>query len=393
MQNKRLIFLWMFLGLFALTGCSESDDSSGNNDPLVEDPDPAPFPSVGVPDQNSLSISLSELNTRGFNFDGTEVTVTARLADQLNNNSTIPDGTEVFFATEGGAIEPMCVTVGGACSVTWTSQNPRPNPGLAILDPLGSGEMIQEYSAGRATLLVWTLGTESFIDNNSNGLFDDGDTQINDIGEPFLDKNENGTREIDEEFVNFPIPQLGFSGTYDPADGLYSGVNCSHSTLCDADQSLFIFETFELIMSTDGAFATRVQPTTDYWEPIPGATSETLNASTTTTFYFIIMDGNGNPPIIGTTITATTNVGELVGNLGDTIGNSTAAIGNSTAAMGLTASGGLRSRYPLGSEIFEITVKPAPDNENPEDGTLVITVTTPPGVITQTLIDLTDPMN
>ena len=80
--------------------------------------------STGIPDQDSFSLSASVFNPEGWNLDGEEVSITARLADAFNNPA--PDGTAVTFTTEGGSIEPSCVTTAGVCSVTWTSQNPRP---------------------------------------------------------------------------------------------------------------------------------------------------------------------------------------------------------------------------------------------------------------------------
>tara|TARA_R110001583_G_scaffold3470_5_gene22174 strand:- start:76 stop:4548 length:4473 start_codon:yes stop_codon:yes gene_type:complete len=80
--------------------------------------------STGIPDQDSFSLSASTFNPEAWNIDGTEVTITARLADAFNNPA--PDGTAVSFTTEGGAIEDSCVTSKGVCSVIWTSQNVRP---------------------------------------------------------------------------------------------------------------------------------------------------------------------------------------------------------------------------------------------------------------------------
>ena len=80
--------------------------------------------STGIPDQDSFSLSADIFNPEAWNIDGTEVTITARLADAFNNPA--PDGTAVAFTTEGGAIEDSCITANGVCSVIWTSQNVRP---------------------------------------------------------------------------------------------------------------------------------------------------------------------------------------------------------------------------------------------------------------------------
>jgi len=80
--------------------------------------------STGIPDQDSFSLSASTFNPEAWNIDGTEVTITARLADAFNNPA--PDGTAVSFTTEGGSIGDSCVTTNGVCSVIWSSQNVRP---------------------------------------------------------------------------------------------------------------------------------------------------------------------------------------------------------------------------------------------------------------------------
>ncbi|HBF45458.1 MAG TPA: hypothetical protein DDW91_02720, partial [Shewanella frigidimarina] len=51
--------------------------------------------STGIPDQDSFSLAATILNPEGWNVDGTEVTVTARMADAFNN--PVPDGTTVSF--------------------------------------------------------------------------------------------------------------------------------------------------------------------------------------------------------------------------------------------------------------------------------------------------------
>jgi hypothetical protein len=368
-------------------GSSSSGSGAGNG---PADPDPSGFPSVGVPDQNSLSVSVSNYNPRARNVDGTQVSVTARLADQLNNNTTIPDGTPVYFATEGGSIEPVCTTTGGVCAVTWTSQNPRPDPGPVISDPLGSTDQVFSYSSGRATVLAWALGTESFIDNNSNGLFDSGDVQVVDNPEAFLDKNENGLREVNEEFVNYPLPQIGFFGTYDGADGLYSGANCSHPSLCDVDETVFIFDNFELVMASDSVCTVHVDPLVDpgggqppyYPSTVHGLT--TLTTGNSFTFGFLIHDCFGNSPMAGTSISFSAEVGIIRG-------PSAFTIPNTSVDMGTTDTGDTRQRYPVGSLVYTVTIEGSLDNQEEGVGRLEVNVTTPGGLPGYTFVPLLDP--
>jgi len=129
--------------------------------------------STGIPDQNSMTISIATQNPQAWNFDGVEVDVVARLADHFNNR--VPDGTTVYFTTEGGAIEPSCQTLNGECKVVWRSQDPRP------IDH-------------RVTILATAIGTESFYDADGNGKYTLAD------GEPYIDANGNNV--FDEAFTD-----------------------------------------------------------------------------------------------------------------------------------------------------------------------------------------------
>lgn len=155
--------------------------------------------STGIPHDNGFTISATDLNIEGFNYDGTATTFTARLSDHFGN--FVPDGTAVSFRTEGGvsSITPSCTTTGGACSVTLTSSGARP-------------------ADGRLTVLATAIGEETYTDANGNGIFDSGETFI-DLPEAFIDGNEDGVRQVSEEFVDF-----NSSGTYNSADGNFNGV-------------------------------------------------------------------------------------------------------------------------------------------------------------------------
>lgn len=87
---------------------------------------------TGIPDQNSMSLVAADLNIEGERYDGTTTQVTVRLADAFNN--PVPDNSTVQFRTEFGAIESSCNTTAGACSVVFTSQEPRLpiNPNTAV---------------------------------------------------------------------------------------------------------------------------------------------------------------------------------------------------------------------------------------------------------------------
>lgn len=291
--------------------------------------------STGIPDQDSFSLSASIHNPEGWNVDGTEVTVTARLADAFNN--PVPNGTAVTFTTEGGSIEPSCVTQNGMCAVTWRSQYPRPE-GHVLGDannPELQNTMGQKYG-GRVTVLATAIGEESFPDLNGNGRFDasekaafDG-TDISgdnyDLKEAFVDHNEDGlynpTEGSDvndsgslEEFVDF-----NNSGTFDQNDGLYNGVLCSvggHAGCSNTQKSLNVRRTLTLIMSgssanfdtyfTRDALATG-DPDIDDNDNVVNIAGENVGFATV-----IIADLHNQPMPAGTVVDFTATVGSIVG--------------------------------------------------------------------------------
>src|ERR1035437_5383174 len=106
---------------------------------------------TGIPDQVSFSLSATQHNIEGMNYDGVTTVLTARLADHFKNPA--PDGTTVNFTSEAGSVVGTCNTVAGACSAIFTTQGVRP-------------------TNGRATVLAYAVGEESFIDFNANGVAD-----------------------------------------------------------------------------------------------------------------------------------------------------------------------------------------------------------------------------
>ncbi|MCG9736921.1 Ig-like domain-containing protein [Shewanella insulae] len=249
--------------------------------------------STGIPDQDSFSLSASVLNAEGWDEEGTKVVVTARMADAFNN--PVPDGTTVSFTTEGGSIEDACQTVNGACTVTWTSQLPRPE-GETIIS--GAGAMVRNPSAaliyyptlgvygnvygqkygGRATVTATAIGEESFPDLNGNGRFDasemdeftngkDVTGQSFDLTDAYNDYNEDGLFNPQqsggqiggslEELIDF-----NSNGVFEPKDGKYNGVLCSdpvHAGCADGvsnSKSLYVRRSLVIVMSGSTAYAT-----------------------------------------------------------------------------------------------------------------------------------------
>ena len=148
----------------------------------------------GPPSQNHFSVSVSIFNVEGRDWDGTNTTLTARVADRQGN--AVPAGTVVNFTSSGGQIAGSCtVTVSAdgiaSCAAVFSSQNPRiPN--------------------GRVAVLAYTEGLKEYVDLNGNNVFDSGIDTLVDMGDAYRDDDESGT--FNANLGEFVVPRGG-SGT------------------------------------------------------------------------------------------------------------------------------------------------------------------------------------
>ncbi|WP_371372499.1 hypothetical protein [Thalassotalea aquiviva] len=312
--------------------------------------------STGIPDQDSFSLSAEYYNAEAWNIDDTTVEITARLGDAFNN--PVPDGTAVYFTTEGGVIEPSCVTEDGRCVVTWTGQNPRP------ID-------------GRVTVLATAIGEESFADLNGNGRFDLADVDAfkgqngytgkdvsgtpYDLPEAFLDSDEDG--QFDEiasdghdDFVDF-----NKSGTFDPADGKYTGSLCAADNTgncTDNFKSLNVRGSFVLIMASGEALISADQTPDDH-ESIDNSSDTVVNITGegTAGASVFISDINSQPMPFGTTVKFSTTAGTIEG----------------------PDSFVWPSENTNGGRIFAVSIV---GSEEPKNGKLIVEVVSPSGIST-----------
>ncbi len=334
---------------------------------------------TGIPDQDSFSLSATKYNFSGWNIDGDTTVITARLSDHFNN--PVPDGTPVNFTTEGGSIIATCSTVAGACSSTLTSQNPRP-------------------INGRATVLAYAVGEESFTDLNGNGWADlapasemkDANGVPTDLAEAFVDYNENGTRDAASE----PFIDFNNDAVFSAADAKYSGVLCdninalrSSAGTCATNKTVHVrgstviaFSSSDATVSINGGATIGLNPC------VAGGLGLSIDVTVT------VVDINGNAMPAGTTVEITTDNGIIVSggsyivpstNGCRTSGScpalaSSATFGNITVNMKSDAS------YAAGTGVCSNTSA---------NGTLTVTVTSPsvgtiPGVKTIATKAVTD---
>jgi hypothetical protein len=286
---------------------------------------------TGIPDNDSVSLSMGCINIEGWDLDGITTDVTVRMSDRYNN--PVPDGTAVTLNAEGGQIGGSCLTAttptngGGVCSVTFVTQNPKP-------------------ADGRVSILAFAIGEESFIDNDADGFFNNLDVPL-EIGEPFRDDNENGTADpaAGEFFADFNSNGLADGPTH-PDYVNFNGLLCDSMTaLCSPNETLFVSDSGVVVLSGSTAFFSHA--------PAGPLDLTGGTASVTVT----IGDVNSQPMAGGTTIEAETSNGTIVGPDTYTVACST-------------------FNGPLD---YVFSVKP---DTTPDSGILSITVTSPSGLIT-----------
>ncbi|GAA5213001.1 Ig-like domain-containing protein [Corallincola platygyrae] len=377
--------------------------------------------STGLADNNSFTLAVSDHNPEGLQLSGTEVVVTAYAADHFNN--PVPDGTTVFFTSEGGAVEPSCQTENGTCSVTWRSQNPRP---LASGDPrysvgfdfentlvdagctnawgapgpclnneiLTVGTATTGPQGARSGIMAFILGEESFLDANNNGQFDDGEYFVP-LGDAFVDHNENlgstatvadaydedtsaaqaATSGTDlnggelEEFFDNPIPEAA-DGVYtppaDPATARYQGTLCSDAARAAghcAVPAVHARAHNTIVMAGSTAYFRVLESDT-----LTDIAYLDLFNNPTDSVEVVISDILNNPMPSGSSVNITVSGATLLSS------------GSST--------------YPdtTGVTSFGISVKRPDDPDG--DGLAVVTITTPSGVVSSREIEIflvTDP--
>jgi hypothetical protein len=104
---------------------------------------------TGLPIQNAFSLSATEFNIEGFNYDDVRTDIKLLLADQFGN--PVADGVPVVAQTDSGAIGSAarggCTTLNGSCTMSLRSQNPR----------YGDDASAPSGRAGVATIQVSTL--------------------------------------------------------------------------------------------------------------------------------------------------------------------------------------------------------------------------------------------
>lgn len=227
----------------------------------------------GRPTQKFFSLSASSANIEGLQYDNVLTSLNVLAADRLGQ--PVAPNTPVSFITEGGQVSASCsltVNANGktACSVNLASQNFRP-------------------TNGRVTVLAYMDGDEDFVDDNGNNRFDT-DESFTDMGQPFLDADEDSSYTVGEQKVgNAATPGSGI-GT----NACSAGVIANVSSTCDL---------------TWGPTRVRAQQIIVFSGSFADESAAFVTPPTPTLVTVRLQDSNANPMPQGTTVSATISGG------------------------------------------------------------------------------------
>jgi hypothetical protein len=265
-------------------------------------------------DVNGFKIVTTTFNPHADNIYGTRVEITAFVKDHSNN--PVEDGTVIsFVADDLGLVEDQCITTGGTCFVTWTSAGDRSEP--------GDLNAVNVESDNEITIMARTIGEDSFIDKNSNSLFDVGETTFTQ-SEPYLDTNDDGdydsgANDFDEFF------DYNSNGVFD-LDTVFTtfrGQSCSPGAIAlgHCAGQLEVWDTVTMINSNGGGVSLTLINCDG------SAATSPLDLSVNGCFTLEFKDPNGNIPPIGTRISIESDVGSIKFEPPATVPNSRPAIG------------------------------------------------------------------
>ncbi|MFT6914087.1 MAG: hypothetical protein ACJAWL_000375 [Motiliproteus sp.] len=243
--------------------------------------------SVGLPDSDSISLSLSSHNPESGNRDGVEVDATVHLADHFN---VVVEGTTVTFISEnGGAMAPSsCVTGSkGSCSVKWISGGTRPGN-------------------GKVSILAFMDGEESFSDLNGSGYFDDSERgTVDQLPEAYLDEDEDGQFDASEPYFD-----IDGDAQYSTADSLFNGALCTAAAETNFGHCVRLVHVraSQTLVAATSTTLISISPAS----PIDLANgSQSVSA--------MVTDQNGNSPAGGSTVAFSTTAGVLSGQTSFTV--------------------------------------------------------------------------
>lgn len=298
---------------------------------------------TGLPTQNFFSLSVQTFNIEGWENDGVTSTLTIIASDRLGN--PIPNGTVINFITEGSQINPAyCATTNGTCTVTFTSSASKP-------------------TNGRVTLLAYAVGEKSFIASSPDNVYTSGDT-FYDLGDLYIDANENGIWDTGETFIlmgSGTLPCLTRpAATALPTD--YVNARSKENTCTGVWGTNDVRRSAVIVLSSN--------------EPDLSPTTVNMASSCTRQFNLTLTDINNNPMPAGTTVAAANNLVYYTPNGSTTLTKATVSVLYGTPVVNTNALGGTSITLQVVADCSAGTPVAYPA------GTVDITTTTPRSIVT-----------
>ena len=270
----------------------------------------------GVPSEGHFSLSTSTLNLEGLNYDGVTADIDVRLADRYGNYNVL-EGTSVSFYSECGAIDrAVNLDAEGQGTVSFRTQQPFPqNVSSSVLDNAIADDYfdllgiliddIHNPRDGLCTIVAVVDGEEEFTDANADGLYNSGETFDDTYDDVHLDK--------DDDPLN--IPYGGVSPGY-PYDSTFEDL------IVDRDQNE-TFDGMNNVWDSNKRISHQIKllftgvPSVSLGDssgdPITGSDTISVPDGGSQLIHFSLHDINYNPPIAGTKITVSSEVGVLTG--------------------------------------------------------------------------------
>jgi len=267
----------------------------------------------GVPSAAHFNLATTKFNLPGLVVSNSQATISAFIADRFGNYNVLT-GTSVSFYTEAGAIDTSNVTdATGITTVTFRTQAPDPAEvsitaaETTLINSLNATfassiptDGTYHPSDGWVTILASVQGEEAFEDANANGIYDSGET-FSDLGEPFVDKDDDGVRDTSpfEEYID-----VNGNGSYNGPNGVWDGPGCAGSGCLS---SKTIWTSITLAFTGNG-----------YYCAISPSIFAIANGGSLS-FSAMVGDINANRLVSGATIAVAASVGTLAGQTTHTV--------------------------------------------------------------------------
>ncbi len=174
-----------------------------------------------LPVHGRFQLECSHLNVGALRDPKPDINVTCNLSAQTVGGDVLSvESLNVFYLSEAGTLSTVYDETD--YNVIYSVQGGHSAPmdvEPVTGEPSRVGSLGEEYNPrdGVVTLLAITSGTEAWTDVNSNGERDSNEP-FEDIGEPYLDVDDNGTFDVGEEYFD-----TNGDGEWTGANGQFDG--------------------------------------------------------------------------------------------------------------------------------------------------------------------------